>query len=162
MLLAAVSVYRRCFGQYLIYKLRGLLDTVGNFDADKLFAVKTFCFNAFVSCNNNSLGVFNFFLCEYVLCSARTVCFNFNGYAEFFAGFFKRLSRHISVGNSGRAGSNSQNSVSTGFSCRCLFSRTIRIFRFLCVVNCFYKLFSVFSRKQIVPETFIHKQYHKS
>lgn len=159
-----VVVNRNISGFNLLNQFFRNLDAVGNFGLPDLFPVKPCHFDVLIGCNNDTITLFDFFLGEDVLCTARTIRFYFNRNAQLLACLFEGFRYHVSMGDTGRASGDCQH-LDSAVCFRCSFRgflRFIRIFFPFHLINDLQECFLAFGCQQLCTEIFIHQNDHQT
>ena len=138
------------------------VDSVRYLCTDQRLAIKSCHCDILVGCNDDTVTGSDFFRCQYVLGTTRSVCFYLDGNSHFFRFLFQTFRRHVSMGDTGRACGNCEDLIRF---CRCIrrsfcfFFCFFREFFFLGCINISKKFINILCMKQLVSEILIHQKH---
>ena len=119
------------------YQLICFTDSVRNRNLDQFLSIKPIHRNLCICCYDNAICICNLLICQHIFCTAGSSCFYFNRTIMRFCCFFQTFRCHISMCNTGRTGSNCNNSAHRTFCLRlsCQLIVQIRFFLICRIYN---------------------------
>ena len=145
-----------------LYKFISLIDSVRNLTLNHFLAIETIHGNLGIGRNDNAVCILNLLLCKHILGSARTSCLNFHKTVLRLGSLLNSFCCHVGVGNSCRAGSNSQNLKLIRFSLSHIGQTLIyALLLLICLINDRKKFLWCLRCTKALGKVLIHQHHGK-